>query len=212
MTFKRMQHSSVSVETPEALFHDLRNRRIQGLLAHQADILRAYHNEALDAADIALQLPTGSGKTLVGLLIGEWRRRHYRQKVAYLSPTRQLVNQVVEQGRSYGIKAIPLTGRQSEYPAGDRAEFLSGEAVAVTTYSAIFNTNSFFDGTDTLICDDAHAAEDYVAKYWSVLIAKRDHRAVFDALVGSLKALISPGDYTRLRSESSSPWDRDWVE
>src|SRR5439155_12828651 len=74
------------------------------------------------------------------------------------------------------------------------------------------NTNSFFDGTDTLICDDAHAAEDYVAKYWSVLIAKRDHRTVFDALVGSVKALISPGDYNRLRSESSSPWDRDWVE
>ena len=78
--------------------------------------MRGYDTEALDAADIALQPPTGSDKTLVGLLIGEWGRRHYRQEVAYLCPTRQLVNQVVEQGRSYGIKAISLTGPKSEYP------------------------------------------------------------------------------------------------
>src|SRR2546422_7983406 len=43
-------------------------------------------------------------------------------------------------------------------------------------------------------------------------MGKRHHGALFDALVGSLRALISPGDYPRLRSETSSPWDRDWVE
>ncbi|MEQ9625473.1 DEAD/DEAH box helicase [Coleofasciculus chthonoplastes] len=96
MAFKLTRHSQLSIETPEALYRDYRNRKIEGLLAHQADIIREYHKQALDAPDIALQLPTGSGKTLVGLLIGEWRRRRFQEKVVYLCPTRQLVNQVVE--------------------------------------------------------------------------------------------------------------------
>src|SRR5689334_7235105 len=106
MAFTRSQKSSVSVESPEALFHDLRNRKIKGLLTHQADILRDYHEQMRDAADVALQLPTGSGKTLVGLLIGEWRRRRHRERAVYLCPTQQLVNQVVRQARTYGIKAL----------------------------------------------------------------------------------------------------------
>src|SRR4051812_37772540 len=105
MAFKLNRHANASVESPEALFRDLRSRRVEGLLSHQADILRAYQDRALDTADVALQLPTGSGKTLVGLLIGEWRRRHFQETVVYLCPTKQLVHQVVEQGsKKYGIR------------------------------------------------------------------------------------------------------------
>jgi hypothetical protein len=32
--------SALSTESPEALFRDLRSRKVQGLLAHQADVLR----------------------------------------------------------------------------------------------------------------------------------------------------------------------------
>ncbi len=38
-------------------------------------MMQKYAAQAQDASDVALQLPTGSGKTLVGLLIGEWLRR-----------------------------------------------------------------------------------------------------------------------------------------
>src|SRR5690242_17600160 len=62
-------------ETPEALFLDTRTRKVPGLLSHQADVLRKYAKDATKRSDVALQLPTGSGKTLVGLLIAEWRRR-----------------------------------------------------------------------------------------------------------------------------------------
>lgn len=51
--------------------------------------------EALNKTNIALELPTRSGKTLIGLLIGEFRRRKYREKVVYLCPTNQLVHQTV---------------------------------------------------------------------------------------------------------------------
>jgi len=61
----------------------------------------------------------------------------------YLCPTRQLVNQVTEQSLiKYGIKNA--LGKQSNYLPASKAEYTNAEALAVTTYSGIFNTNSFF--------------------------------------------------------------------
>jgi superfamily II DNA or RNA helicase len=83
-------------ESPEALFRSLRpqDRTIRDLLLRQGDALRGY--AALDATerDVAIELPTGGGKTLVGLLIAEYRRRALGQRVAYLCPTVQLARQV----------------------------------------------------------------------------------------------------------------------
>ena len=39
--------------------------------------------EHVDAKNVALELPTGTGKTAVGLLIADWRRRRSRDKAAY---------------------------------------------------------------------------------------------------------------------------------
>jgi len=81
MAFKLNKRTNAATESPEALFRDLRNRQVPGLLSHQADMLRKYQQQALASPHVALQLPTGSGKTLVGLLIGEWRRRSFQEKV-----------------------------------------------------------------------------------------------------------------------------------
>jgi hypothetical protein len=64
MAFKKISMGHVAAETPEALFNDLRTRRVAGLRAHQADILRAYYERAVNEDDVALQLPTGSVKPL----------------------------------------------------------------------------------------------------------------------------------------------------
>src|SRR5258707_838044 len=102
---------------PELLFHDLTGRaeEIRHLWSHQADLLRAYTKEHLQTADIALELPTGAGKTLVALLIAEFRRRKFGDRVAYLCPTRQLANQVGGQAKRYGINAHVFVGRQKNY-------------------------------------------------------------------------------------------------
>jgi replicative superfamily II helicase len=141
MPFKNVTPSSISSDTPEALFRDLRGRRIPGLLSHQADILRDYVERALESSDVAFQLPTGSGKTLVGLLLGEWRRRKFHETVVYLCPTRQLVYQVVEQSNTkYGIRALPFIGKKAEYEPSSCAEYTNSEVLAVTTYSSLFIT------------------------------------------------------------------------
>lgn len=164
MSFITKAKSAASAESPEALFADLRGRTVQGLLAHQADVLREYMATAVDAPDVALELPTGSGKTLVGLLIGEWRRRAHNERVVYLCPTKQLVHQVVAQARDkYGITAVAFTGRKRDYPPADRAAYRDAHAVAVAPYSALFNTAPFFNDAQVIVLDDAHASENYIA-------------------------------------------------
>ncbi|MFB8791454.1 MAG: DEAD/DEAH box helicase family protein [Potamolinea sp.] len=213
MPFKLTRHSNISTETPEALYRDYRNRKIQGLLAHQADIIREYQKQALDAPDVALQLSTGSGKTLVGLLIGEWRRQRFQEKVVYLCPTRQLVNQVVEKSvDEYGIKANAFIGKQAEYAPNIKAEYRNAETLAVTTYNGLFNTNSFFDDASLIILDDAHAAENYIAKYWSLLIERKAYKILFETIVSAIRSILSPSDYSRLTSTSANFADPQWIE
>ena len=128
---------------------------------------------------MAIELPTGSGKTLVGLLIGEYRRIVNKQRVLYLCPTRQLVHQVHEKSKQYGIKAHAFIGKQSEYSPEEFNQYLNGEAIAISTYSSLFNTNPRFKDPNIIICDDAHGAEQYIASMWSLNINRFDDAGVF---------------------------------
>ena len=69
MAFKPKTKTKILLTSIESMFMDLRNRSVQALFAHQADILRKYEAEMMQKSDVAIELPTGSGKTLVGLLI-----------------------------------------------------------------------------------------------------------------------------------------------
>jgi hypothetical protein len=203
----------VSFESPEALFHDLRSRSVEGLLAHQADILRRYQAEAFDKSDVAIELPTGSGKTLVGLLIAEFRRLTRNERVVYLCPTRQLVRQVVEQSeKKYGIKATAFVGRIKDFNPSDKAKFLSAQTVAVAPYSALFNTNPFFSSPNLIILDDAHAAENYIGSAWSVDINRTVFKSIYDGLLELLRSFLAPHVYGIFADDSPKPSDANWIE
>lgn len=215
MSFKLPQRQAACPNDPEVMFRDLRKKTVPGLLSHQADLLRSYLAVHTQYADIALQLPTGSGKTLVGLLIAEWRRRKYTERVVYLCPTRQLVNQVAQQARNkYGIDLHAFTGPRSDYNAQASADWQNAEAVAVTTYSSLFNANPFFSDPDLIILDDAHSAENYISAYWSLLIEKSnpEHAAAFSAMLGVVSRLLPSSDKSRLASDPRDAEDVQWVE
>jgi hypothetical protein len=216
MAFELKKKSTIAAESPEALFRDLRGRTVEGLLAHQADLLRDYVQNALDKPDVALQSPTGSGKTLVGLLVAEWRRRRSGERVVYLCPTNQLVHQVAAQARTqYGIEIVPFTGKKSDYAEADKAAYAMASAVAVTSYSSLFNVRPFFRDPQLIILDDAHAAENYIASTWSLQVDRRTavHRPLFVALSSVLKSVLSATDYDRLTAErAEARWDDTWVD
>lgn len=211
MAFKISQKSSVSIKDPESLFRDLRDRTVEGLLAQQADMLRKYMDH-VDKRDIALELPTGSGKTLVGLLIAEWRRRTKQERCILLCPTKQLVHQVVEQAKEkYGISALDFAGSKHQYSVADKTAFNNCESIGVATYSALFNTDPFFDEIHTLIFDDAHAAENYVSSFWSLEIKRYQDEATFNNLWQIIAPYTSENDQLRFEQEPEASIDSSFV-
>ncbi|MBD8205179.1 DEAD/DEAH box helicase [Microbacterium sp. CFBP 8790] len=146
--------------------------------------MREYHQAHLEDPDVALELPTGSGKTLVGLLIAEWRRRKYQHRVVYACPTKQLALQVAEAAERQGIKAHALIDSHRNWEARELSAYTRAQALAVTTYSHVFNSHSQFAGAKTLLFDDAHAAEGYVAEAWSLEVGNGSsvYNDLFDAI------------------------------
>src|SRR5579863_3679338 len=168
--------------------------------------MRSYAETALELPDVALQLPTGSGKTLVGLLIAEWRRRKNQERVVYLCTTRQLVNQVVEQAEEkYGLTVRGFTGAIRSYEPSAKADYRSGDRIAVTTYSSLFNTNAFFNDADVIIVDDVHAGESYIAGMWSVRVERTnpEHISLHTALRSIIKPYLDLTTFSRLEGR----WD-----
>ncbi|WP_417446123.1 DEAD/DEAH box helicase [Kangiella sp.] len=213
MAFKKKESSNQVPESPDLLFRELSRRRFPDVLPHQKEMMVKYTNEGQTCSDVALQLPTGSGKTLVGLLIAEWRRRKNNERIVYVCPTKQLVNQVVAQAKEkYGLNVVGFTGTKRDYNPGDIVKYRQAQSVAVTTYSSIFNTNPFFDDPDVIIIDDAHAAENYVSTLWSVQINHSDHPHVFQAIANILKEHIGSNNHGRLLGEWDGPSDKAWVD
>lgn len=211
MAFKIPQKSSVSIKDPESLFRDLRDRTVEGLLAQQADILRNYMDH-VNKRDIALELPTGSGKTLVGLLIAEWRRRTKQERCVLLCPTKQLVHQVVEQAKEkYGINALDFSGSKHQYLEADKTAFINCESIGVATYSALFNTNPFFSDVSTLIFDDAHAAENYVSSFWSFEVLRNQDAPIFEAIWKVIEPDVAENDQRRYDQDNERSFDASYV-
>lgn len=215
MPFKKSQPPAPITDSPDQLLRTFSRRKIPDVLPHQQSILRSYAEVESQHSDIALQLPTGSGKTLVGLLIAEWVRRKHREHVVYLCSTRQLVHQAVEQSRDkYGLTVLGFVGSQRDYSPGDKASYKSGDHVAVTTYSSLFNSKPYFDDASLIIVDDAHAAEPYIADLWSIRVLRSEskHQTLHTALSGALKSHLDSTSYTRITGQWTGTDDYDWVD
>ena len=182
--FKILSANPYKTKDPEEVFRDLKNRspKIQHLWSHQADILREYTKEE-GSQDIAIELPTGAGKTLVGLLIAEYRRRKYNERVLYLCPTRQLAKQVGEAARDYGVLAHVLVGKQAEFVPKHFNDYNSAEAIAITTYSGLFNTSPRFNDPSTIIFDDAHAGDNYISRMWTLTVSRFENEILYKQIV-----------------------------
>ena len=182
--FKKVQTNARQQIDIEALFKDLKNRspKIKDLFSHQADILRDYQR-FIEAPDVSLELPTGSGKTLVGLLIAEWRRKILGERILYLCPTKQLVNQVKKLSKDYGIETKIFVGSKKNYDVKDVTAYRSSQVIAISTYSGLFNAKPGLDDPQTIILDDAHSAETYIGSKWSLSISRQSQPEFYSAII-----------------------------
>jgi hypothetical protein len=209
--FVTRRDATASVDSPEALFRTLRpsDSGVRHLWAHQADLLRDYQAVAANVTDVAVELPTGAGKTLVGQLLAEYRRRALGQRVAYLCPNSQLAAQAAEKAAGYGVDAVLLVGPKSGYDRADYTAFTRASAIAITNYHSVFNSNPAIDA-QTLVLDDAHAGEGAVADLWSVTSERGE--PLYGALLGAVADALPRSAVERLRDSALDPRRRGDVE
>lgn len=194
-------------ENPEALYRNLPRRQdaVKGLLSHQADVLRLYAREHTESPDVALELPTGTGKTIPGLLIVDWVRRVRQRPTVYACPTQLLARQVAAEATREGIPTALLIGSHREWPVEAESRYVAAEAVAITTYSTVFNSSPRLGEPDVLLFDDAHAGEQYVGEQYGVHVKRAEQPAVYQALLTAVSVALDGMLLQRLRDNEPDP-------
>ena len=148
----------------------------------QRYVIEEYSARHAGTADLAVELPTGSGKTLIALLIAEaWRQEG--KKVAILSANKTLARQLKAEGEALGIPVILMEGRGVDIPSRDRRAYQRANNTAIMNYWVYFNQNPVIDPADLLIMDDAHLAEHCLHSLWSLEISRQQHGSLFSALM-----------------------------
>lgn len=212
MAFKTKDNDGFNYSTPQEMYQDNKLKNIMGPIDYQSMMIDKYM-KVISNSNIAMELPTGSGKTLISLLIGEFRRRKNKEKILYLCPTNQLVHQVVEQAKSkYGINVVAFCGKQKEYDIRDKTSYDLSKTIGVTTYSSFFSMGTYFQDPDIIILDDVHSSEDYISSNWTVDITKRENEVLFMQLAEFLKEILSTSNYERLICNDEDIDSNDWCD
>lgn len=161
-----------SIHEPASLFDALPNKHagLGYLRQVQATVLDRWSPKR-DASDLVIKMNTGTGKTIVGLLILQTSLHDDVGPALFLAPTPHLADRAAEEGRRLGLTIV--TDPTS-------TKFGSGEAICVTTLQKLFNGKSRFGldagGTPvkvgTIVVDDAHSAITRLEEYTRALIPR----------------------------------------
>lgn len=202
MAFKGPKTKQPSYATPAELYRELPRRlaSVPELWAHQAETLRNYTSCA-DKPDIAIELPTGTGKTLVGLLIAEWTLRKRHSRVIYACPTQQLARQVADAAYNEGIGTALLIGRHDQWNSQAQCRYEAAETIAITTYSSIFNSNPHLLDSDLILFDDAHAGEQYVGEAYGVDLSRKHDLDEYKKVLDTIAPALDPVFLERLHAD-----------
>lgn len=141
---------------PEKIFESLTLRgSIENLWSPQAAALQECNKLRTDP-DVVIEMNTGGGKTLVGLLIAQSLVNESGNCVLYVCPTNQLIEQASAKAEECGIEVASYMG--GKWEAREVSEESRGPCI--TNYAAVFNGKSIFEGFDLggIVFDDAHVA------------------------------------------------------
>lgn len=152
------------------LFAEHRSAAIPMLWPWQEELLDVFP----EVSDAAIELPTGTGKTLVALLIGEQHRRAGNRKVAYLAGTKQLAKQVERHAKDLRLPVVRFQGSKDSWRSGDVRSYNFGEALGVMNYWNYFNASPGVEAADLLILDDAHLMEGPLRDMYTVTVRSDD--------------------------------------
>ncbi|MHB1597069.1 MAG: DEAD/DEAH box helicase [Streptosporangiaceae bacterium] len=154
-------------------------------------VLQAYSARYLATPDLAIEMPTGEGKTLLALLIADYALDQGRS-VAYLTGTRQLAERVEDEAAELGLDVVRFAAR--DYGGARLDDYHQAQAVGVMNYWVYFNSRPVPQPADLVIFDDAHLAEQPLSGLQTLRIpdkpgpARKLYRTICDLVVAHTDA------------------------
>ncbi|WP_423820128.1 DEAD/DEAH box helicase [Salinimicrobium sp. TIG7-5_MAKvit] len=185
------------IELFQNLFHKEGYAYLRGI---QEEVLNSWHS-IRDQRDVLCKMNTGSGKTLVSLLMLYSKMIEGVGPSLYLCPDKQLLEQAKLQADLYGIPVceIEYHGQRSVFPD----DFLNSKAILLCTFQKLFNSRSIFerDNIDvgSIVLDDAHVCLDKAREATTLYIPFNHDLA--DRLLKLFQEELkyqAPGTYHRL--------------
>jgi hypothetical protein len=184
MDFSQLGNVSVGrkIVDPISIFESLPNLpgTPNDIWRGQTDALEKWH-ENRKINDVLIELNTGAGKTLVGILIAQSLVNEGLQNVVYVCATKDLVNQTSAEANKIGIAhSLRIGGGYNN------DLFQSGKAFCITTYHALFNGLSSirrYNFPEAIIFDDAHVSEQTLRGALTLAFNGESHPKMFKSVV-----------------------------
>lgn len=143
------------IEIFQGLFHKEGYSYLRGI---QEEVLNLWHDKR-EQRDILCKMNTGSGKTLVSLLMLHSKMNEGVGTSLYLCPDKQLLDQAKKQAELYGIPVCEIDAANN-FPI----DFHNCKSILLCTFQKLFNSKSIFNRDNinigTLVIDDAHSCLD----------------------------------------------------
>lgn len=168
-----------------ALLARLNSASFRKLRPAQRVALESYSSSHTTTPDLAIELPTGAGKSLIALLICQaWLDAG--SSAAILTGNKTLAREMERNAKLLDIPVVRFEGPGSAIPLPKRREYHRAHAVAVMNYWVLFNQAPVLDAADLLVVDDAHLAEGALDSLYSVAIDRVAHPVLFQTLMREL--------------------------
>lgn len=107
--------------------------KFEELYPSQEAALDSYSSEFFDVPNIAIELPTGSGKSLIALMILNFCMEQ-GLRTAVLCGTKNLARQFKDEADSLGIPSILFEGPKTGWKTIDKFKYTQVKAVAILNY------------------------------------------------------------------------------